>query len=127
MILGTGIDLVDLQRVRRIWERRGNRFADRILAPEEKESAVGITVELLGSRFAAKEACVKALGTGFSGGIGLRDILVLHGKSGRPELVLKGNALEAARKLGVASRHLSLSHERSMAIALVILEASPKT
>jgi len=81
MIIGTGVDIVDLHRVRRIWDTYGTRFADRVLAASEKEQVQRITVELLGSRLAAKEACVKALGTGFAPGIGQHDITVISSAS----------------------------------------------
>jgi len=123
MIIGTGVDIVDLNRVRRIWETYGLRFADRILAESEKDRARRITVELLSSRFAAKEACVKALGTGFTRGIGYRDIAVHSQSSGKPEIILSRGAKEAADRLGLRASHLSLSHERHLAVAMVILEA----
>lgn len=122
MIIGTGIDIVDLVRVRRIRDTYGMRFADRILADSEKAQARHITVELLGSRLAAKEACVKALGTGFRAGIGLRDIVVRSHSSGQPELILHREAREAGEGLGLRASHLSLSHERNLAVAFVLLE-----
>ena len=123
MIIGTGVDIVDLRRVRRIWETYGMRFAGRILAASEQEQAPRITAQLLGSRLAAKEACVKALGTGFTRTIGLRDIAVFSQESGRPELALSRGAREAGERQGLRASHLSLSHERHMAIAMVILES----
>jgi len=122
MIIGTGIDIVDLTRVRRIQDTYGMRFADRILADSEKVQAQHITAELLGSRLAAKEACAKALGTGFKAGIGLRDIAVRSRSSGQPELVLHRGAREAGKGLGLRTSHLSLSHERHLAVAFVVLE-----
>ncbi len=122
MIIGTGVDIVDLNRVRRIWDAYGMRFADRVLAAREREQAVRITVELLGSRLAAKEACVKALGTGFAPGIGQHDIAVISLGSGKPELVLSRGAKEAGDRLGLRASHLSLSHERHLAVAMVVLE-----
>ncbi len=123
MIIGTGVDIVDLRRVRRIWDRYGMRFARRVLAPSERDQAQRITVELLGSRLAAKEACVKALGTGFTRGIGQQDIAVRSRESGKPELVLSRGASQAADRLGLRASHLSLSHERHLAVAMVVLES----
>lgn len=123
MIIGTGVDIVDLRRIRRIWDRYGMRFARRVLAPSEREETRRITVELLGSRLAAKEACVKALGTGFAPGIGQQDIAVRSRESGKPELLLSRGAREAADSLGLRASHLSLSHERHFAVAMVVLES----
>ncbi len=122
MIIGTGVDIVDLNRVRRIWDTYGTRFAERVLAASEREQARRITIELLGSRLAAKEACVKALGTGFAPGIGQRDIAVRTRKSGQPELLLFRGAKKAGERLGLRASHLSLSHERHLAVAMVVLE-----
>jgi holo-[acyl-carrier protein] synthase len=122
MIIGTGVDIVDLSRVRRIFETYGMRFARRILAASERDEARHITVELLGSRLAAKEACVKALGTGFTRGIGMHDVAVRSLASGKPELVLSRGARETADRLGLRASHLSLSHERHLAVAMVVLE-----
>ena len=113
MIIGTGVDIVDLRRVRRIWDRYGMRFAHRVLAPSEREQAQRTTVELLG----------KALGTGFTRGIGQQDIAVQSRESGKPELVLSRGASEAADRLGLRASHLSLSHERHLAVAMVVLES----
>lgn len=77
----------------------------------------------LAGRFAAKEATVKALGTGFSNGLGLQHIEVLRGPLGQPLLRLHGPALERARALGVTAAHISISHDRHAAIAVVVLEA----
>ena len=116
------MDIVDLRRVRRIREVYGDRFTQRLLAASEREEATRITAELLGSRLAAKEACVKALGTGFRPGIGLRDIAVHSRESGSPELILYRGARKAGEELGLRASHLSLSHERHLAVAMVVLE-----
>lgn len=123
MIIGLGTDIVDMERVRRIAERFGDRFAGHILHPEELETwRENPRDTFLAGRFAAKEAVVKALGTGFSQGIRLADILVRKGADGEPILKLSGAAGEAAQAQGVTALHLSISHDRHSALAVVILE-----
>ena len=124
MIIGTGFDLVSTERIRHSLERFGERFLLKILTDAEYEAMpahAGARVEYAAARFAAKEAAVKALGTGFSGGTGLHDVEVVR-TEGRPLLRLHGAAARTAAELGVAACHLSLSHERGMAGAVVILE-----
>ncbi len=123
MILGLGMDVCALDRIRRSWERFGYRFAQRILHPEELRHLPASPVAYLAARFAAKEAAVKALGTGFSHGIGFQDIQIVPLDSGRPTLVLHGEAACTARRMGATRYHVSLSHERNVACAVVILEA----
>ncbi len=125
MIVGLGMDLVERERIARAVERFGERFFDRILTPAERAAAPTASGPLIlytAARFAAKEAASKALGTGFALGIGPRDIETLTLPSGRPQLRLGGAAAQRARELGVASLHVSLSHERGMACAVVVLE-----
>jgi len=122
MILGVGIDLVETDRISRIWHRFGQRFSRRILTAEEAVVLPARPDEYLASRFAAKEAAVKALGTGFSGGITFQCLSVRSLGSGQPELELRSKALEKAQDLGVTKIYLSLTHTRSAAAAVVILE-----
>ena len=125
MILGTGIDLTALPRIKALLEKHEERFLARILTAEEQKALpheAAHRVAYAAGRWAAKEAAVKALGTGFSAGIGFHDIEVVTLAGGRPELRLHGKAREAAEMLGVRAAHISLSHERDMACAMVILE-----
>jgi holo-[acyl-carrier protein] synthase len=132
MIVGLGTDLVSLKRVQRIMEKFGDRFPEKILGPEEiremppwtpcHERLHPAKVTYVAGRFAAKEAAVKALGTGFAGGVGLPDVETLSLPSGQPRLFLRGRAALLAEEAGVRSIHVSLSHERDMAVAVVILE-----
>jgi holo-[acyl-carrier protein] synthase len=115
MILGLGFDLVDLSRMRHSWERFGQKLALRVLHPEELAAMPAEAVSVLASRFAAKEAAAKALGTGFTDGIGMRDILVRSAPSGKPELVLREKAALRFAALGGKRLHLSLSHEKNTA------------
>lgn len=125
MILGTGIDLTALPRIKALLEKHEERFLARILTAEEQKALpheAARRAAYAAGRWAAKEAAVKALGTGFSAGIGFHDIEVVTLAGGRPELRLHGKAREAAEMLGVRAAHISLSHERDMACAMVILE-----
>ncbi len=122
MILGLGLDVVELSRMQRSWERFGMRLARRLLHPDEEAAMRAPEARFLASRFAAKEAAVKALGTGFAEGITPTDIAVRSLPSGRPELALHGKALERAQSLGVTRMHLSLTHGRETVAAVVVLE-----
>jgi holo-[acyl-carrier protein] synthase len=130
MIVGLGIDLVELDRIRHSLERFGLRFVDKVLHDTEKRALPGApdltgpqVVAHIAGRFAAKEAAAKALGTGFAGGTGPRDIRVTSLASGKPELSLHGAALKRAEALKATGIHLSISHARTSAGAVVILEA----
>lgn len=123
MILGIGIDIVDVGRIRALAAKHGERFTRRIFTEAEAGCCRGKSDPSphLSARFAAKEAAAKALGTGISSGVRFRDIEVLS-DGGPPRLVLHGRAGERARELGVTRMHLSLSHERGNAAAFVVLE-----
>ncbi|HIW78519.1 MAG TPA: holo-ACP synthase [Candidatus Bilophila faecipullorum] len=128
-IIGIGLDMVELSRIERSLRRFGEHFLDRIMDEEERRAVPGDTASPssrltahVAARFAAKEAAVKALGTGFAAGIGPRDVAVRSLPSGKPELVLSGAALEKARALGASRVHLTLTHTRDNAAAVVILE-----
>ena len=123
MIIGVGIDIAELDRVARSYERFGVRFCSRILVPAELAVMPSNAVPFLASRFAAKEAAVKALGTGFSQGVTFQDIEVRSDSLGKPAILFHNQALERCRALGVRQSHLSLSHGRDSAVAVVILEA----
>ncbi|MBU1247678.1 MAG: holo-ACP synthase [Proteobacteria bacterium] len=124
MIRGLGIDLAEIARIRQSFERFGDRFARKVLT--DKELAVMRTrrdpVPYLTALWAGKEAAVKALGTGFTGGVHLKTIEIIHLPSGKPEIAFLGAALEVARALGVSSAYVSLTHERGMAAAVVVVE-----
>lgn len=129
MILGIGSDLIDIRRVEQSIARYGDRFIQRIFTPVEQRKAVGRAnaVPTYAKRFAAKEACSKALGTGMRKGVFFRDIGVVNQPSGQPTLELTGGALERLRTLtprGMEARiHLSLTDERDWAQAFVVIEA----
>ena len=123
MIAGIGVDVVHVHRMRR-W-RGIPGLMERYFHPDELSAALekGSGAELsLAARFAAKEAFGKALGTGLAG-ITLKEIMVKNRHNGQPEIVVTGTALAAFRKSGAERIHLSLTHERDNAIAMVVLES----
>ena len=122
-ILGIGLDVVSLERLGRIHQRHGEAFVRRICQPGECKPYQGqALIEHLGGLFAAKEAMFKALGTGWGQGVGFRQVEVVHAESGAPGYRLHGVAAERAKVMGVASTHLSITHERTFAAAVAILE-----
>jgi holo-[acyl-carrier protein] synthase len=133
MILGIGSDLVDVRRIARVIERHGDRFLDRIFAATERARAErrAQRIETYAKRFAAKEACAKALGTGLRAGVFWRDMGVVNLKSGRPTMLLTGGALarlEAITPKGhVARIDVSITDEGPMAQAFVIISAVPRS
>jgi holo-[acyl-carrier protein] synthase len=125
MIVGTGIDIAEVPRVAAVIQRHGDRFLRRIFTDGEISycDSKANRVERYAARFAAKEAAMKALGTGWSRGICWRDIEVSRAAGGRPMILFHGRAAEIARDLGAAHVALSLSHTPQQAIAQVILES----
>lgn len=123
-ILGIGIDLIAVDRIRSSLEKYGDRFKRRIFSPKEIEYCDSRPHPALhyAARFAAKEAYVKALGTGFRFGIKHSEIEIEHDKLGKPVLVVQGNALSEATKRGAKFFHVSLSHTDEQGTAIVILE-----
>ena len=118
MPYAVGIDTIEIPRVRRVLERYGERFLKRVFTPEEVAFCGGRVPELA-ARFAAKEAVMKALGTGVRG-IGWREIEVLPDGRGKPLVYLYGSAKERAKEMGLEGIDISLSHERQYAVASVV-------
>lgn len=116
--LAVGIDMVERERLVRTWQRFGDRFLHKVFTEIELEQAHG-NVERLAGRFAAKEACAKALGTGI-GAIGWRDIEIIRMPSGKPGLRLHGAAVERARLLGLSAFDVSISDTHGHALAVVV-------
>jgi holo-[acyl-carrier protein] synthase len=129
VIVGTGIDLCEVDRIQAAIERHGRRIVERVYTQREIAYAERKTnrYERYAARFAAKEAGMKALGTGWRGGIGWRDFEVVNLGSGRPTLVFHSQAAEIAKKLGVSRVSLSITHTVAMAMAMVILEGEEPT
>lgn len=125
MIVGTGIDIVECDRLQKSLDKFGQSFVDYFCTAAEQAAApsnLNARLVYYASRWAAKEACAKALGTGFGAECGWKDIEVVKLPSGQPAIVLNGNAKETANKLGINRFHLSISHERHYATAVVIAE-----
>jgi holo-[acyl-carrier protein] synthase len=124
MIVGTGVDITEVVRVRAAVDRFGERFLKRVFTPEEVRYCVSKinAAERLAARFAAKEAGMKAIGTGLRHGVTWQDVEVVRLPGQRPQLRFSGKAAEFAARLGCKRAHLSLSHTAEQAIAHVILE-----
>lgn len=125
MIVATGIDSVDISRIEEVFTTRGPRFRDRVFTPGEIAYCEprGSRFASYAVRFAAKEALMKALGTGWTGGVAWQDIEVVRDEKGAPSIKLGGRALELFNEMGARRVHLSLTHSRDVATAQVILES----
>lgn len=122
-IVGHGIDLVEVVRIKRMLNEHGERFLERCFTAAEQEyslSSAARAAEHLAARFAAKEAVLKALGTGWSGGIAWTDVEVVREADGRPRVVLTGEALRLAQQMRITEWWLSLTHSGGYASASVI-------
>ena len=117
-MLTTGVDIIEVGRVQQVLDRWGQRFLDRIFTEGEQAYCAGRAPNLA-ARFAAKEATMKALGTGVRG-VSWKDIEVVRHTSGAPSLHLTGRALERFQSLGLSHLALSLSHSRDNAVAMVV-------
>lgn len=130
MIIGIGNDMVDIRRVEQTLEKFGDRFRDRIFTEIEKKKSDNRAQRAASyaKRFAAKEACSKALGTGFNRGVFWKDMGVVNEPSGRPTMVLTGGALEQLQRLvpaGMSPKvHLTITDDFPYAQAVVIIEAN---
>jgi len=133
MILGTGTDLCDIRRIEQTLQRFGDRFVERVFTEQERSraerrGAVGRAARYA-QMFAAKEACAKALGTGFRMGVYWRDMEVVHLPSGKPTLQLTGGAKAVMDRLAPEGMHpvvdVSLTDEIPLAHAMVIISALP--
>lgn len=122
-ILGHGIDIVETDRIRRMFDEHGQRFLDRCFTPAEQaycEKNPKRKFEHLAGRFAAKEAVLKVLGTGWRGGIAWTDIEILNESSGQPRVTLTGESAQIARQRGICRWHVSISHIETHATASAI-------
>jgi holo-[acyl-carrier protein] synthase len=125
VIVGTGVDLCEVDRIETAIGRHGRRFLERVFTAREIAYAErkANKFERYAARFAAKEAGMKALGTGWRGGLGWNDLEVTNLPGGRPTLVFHRKAAEIAEKLGVRNVSLSITHTAAQAMAMVILES----
>ncbi len=127
MIFGIGTDVVRIERIAAVYERFGAHFVERLLMPQERAvfDADRRAVRFLAMRFAAKEAIVKALGTGFGHGIWIRDVGFLANAWGRPEVLFSARGRAVADKLGAGEGHVSLTDEAGFVIAVAVMMRKP--
>jgi len=131
MILGIGTDLVNIDRIQRMLDRFGDRFRDRIFTDDERHGAErrADTSGAYAKRWAAKEACFKALGAGPGMGIGWKDMAIANLRIGRPVMRVTGQAAKRLEEMTPAGHeavvHVSLSDDRPQALAFVVIEARP--
>jgi holo-[acyl-carrier protein] synthase len=123
MIFGIGTDILEIERVKRIYERHGSRFVDHLLLPDEMAlfHQHPRPARFLAMRFAAKEAIVKAMGTGFAHGMWIRDSGVVPNAFGRPQIVWSERGLALCRQLGIGEGHLTLTDEAGLVVAVAVL------
>lgn len=122
-IVGVGIDLIECSRIRDLWERHGDRLAERLLTEAELAYCRRYTadvVQRVAGRFAAKEAILKVLGTGWRGQIAWRDMEILNDSAGKPSATLTGECGIIAARLGIAAIHISITHTENYAAATAI-------
>ena len=123
MIFGIGTDVLQLSRVERLWERYGDHFAERVLLDEELElfARSKNKTRFLAMRFAAKEAVVKAMGTGFANGMWVRDVGTVPNALGQPQVVYSARGSQMCERLGIGSGFLSLTDEAGLVVAVAVL------
>jgi len=124
MIFGIGTDILKVERIAATYNRFGSHFVERLLLPEEKElfAQTKNAARFLALRFAAKEAIVKAMGTGFANGMWLRDSGVMPNQFGRPDIIFSDRGLAMCNKLGIGGGHLTLTDEAGLVVAVAVLE-----
>jgi holo-[acyl-carrier protein] synthase len=123
MIFGIGTDILQIERIQKVFDRHGERFVTHLLMPEEQIAyrTKSRGVRFLAMRFAAKEAIVKAMGTGFAHGMWLRDVGVVQNAWGRPEIVWSERGRDMCKKLGIGDSHITLTDEAGLVVAVAIL------
>ena len=128
MIFGIGVDVLEAARIKKVLARFGEHFVERLLMPAER-AQLGRTKRperFIAMRFAAKEAIVKAMGTGFAHGIWIRDVGVVQNAWGKPEVVYSPRGEKVRRKFGIGDGHVTLTDEAGLIVAVAVLEAAPQ-
>lgn len=123
MVFGVGTDIVQSSRVEKIWQRFGERFADRLLLSEERElfDVSKRPVRFLSMRFAIKEAVVKAMGTGFAHGMWIRDVGMVPNAWGQPQIIYSARGRGMCERLGIGDGHVSVTDEAGLVVAIAVL------
>ena len=123
MIFGIGVDVLESARITRTLERFGTHFIERLLMPEERAQLerTARRKHFLAMRFAAKEAIVKAMGTGFGHGVWIRDVGVVQNAWGKPEVVFSARGERVRRGLGIGEGHVTLTDEAGLVVAVAVL------
>jgi holo-[acyl-carrier protein] synthase len=123
MIFGIGVDVLEAARIKRTLERFGERFIDHLLLPAERAQLERTQrrERFIAMRFAAKEAIVKAMGTGFAHGMWIRDVGVVQNAWGKPEVVFSARGEQVRRALGVGEAHVTLTDEAGLVVAVAVL------
>ena len=129
MIFGIGVDVLEAARIKKVFDKYGEHFVERLLMPAERAQMAKTKRKerFLAMRFAAKEAIVKAMGTGFAHGVWIRDVGVVQNAWGRPEVVYSPRGDKVRRQLGVGGGHVTLTDEAGLIVAVAVLETAPKT
>ena len=123
MIFGIGIDVLKVDRIERVFEKHGERFVSHLLMPEERAQLerTARPVRFLAMRFAAKEAIVKGMGTGFAHGVWIRDVGIVQNSWGKPEVVYSARGAKVRDGLGIGEGHVTLTDEAGLVVAVAIL------
>ncbi len=123
MIYGIGIDVLKTERIERVYRKHGERFVAHLLMPEEREQLLRTArpERFLAMRFAAKEAIVKAMGTGFAHGIWIRDVGIVQNSWGKPEIVYSARGARVRDGLGIGEGHVTLTDEAGLVVAVAVL------
>jgi holo-[acyl-carrier protein] synthase len=129
VIFGIGVDVLEAARVKRLFDKYGDHFVQRLLMPGERAQLdkTRRKERFLAMRFAAKEAIVKAMGTGFAHGIWIRDVGVVQNDWGRPEVVYSPRGEKVRRKLGIGNGYVTLTDEAGLIVAVAVLETAARS
>jgi holo-[acyl-carrier protein] synthase len=127
MIYGIGVDVLDAKRIERTMQKFGARFINHLLMPQEQEQMARTKRKerFVAMRFAAKEAIVKAMGTGFAHGVWIRDVGVMQNQWGKPEVIFSERGDKVRKGLGVGEGHVTLTDEAGLVVAVAVLMRAP--